>query len=155
MFEHMVKKEFSYSSGIDGFVARYENYPLTKSMVDYNHKRIIFSRYGEVSDEVNGDLFEWEERFGWDRVEGGYDQVSVYFVLLADGTTGNKVVYESGESQPPEVLFNEGLGLKTAGVSKGQGFMEGSDEGLADVMGNIHATFVVEGSILEFPVGER
>ena len=37
LFEHMVEEKFGYSGCINGFLARDENYPLRKAVVDHNH----------------------------------------------------------------------------------------------------------------------
>ena len=37
LFEDIVKEKFHHSGSVNGFVARYENRPFTKSMVDYDH----------------------------------------------------------------------------------------------------------------------
>ena len=62
-FKDMIKKEQGYSCGVDSFGARYENHPLTKPMVDYDHQRIESSGLRKVGDEVDGELFEWEKGF--------------------------------------------------------------------------------------------
>ena len=59
-FEDLVEKEISYSGGVDGFVARREHHPLTKSMVDYNHQRIIHVGHRKISNEVDRNLLERE-----------------------------------------------------------------------------------------------
>ena len=37
LFEDLVEEKSGHPSCVDGFVARSENHPLTKSMVDYDH----------------------------------------------------------------------------------------------------------------------
>ena len=43
--------------------------------------------------------------------------MSVGFVLLADGTAGNKVVNENRESWPPEVTLNNSLSAEAFKVT--------------------------------------
>ena len=123
-------------------------------MVDYDHQRVKSGGHREVGDEIHRDLFEREQGFRWNRVEGGYHRMGVYFVLLAYGTASDEVIDEGRQSRPPEVTFDKGFGAKSAGVSKGWGVMKGGNKRLADVRGNIHATLVVEGVVFERPVGE-
>ena len=59
-FEYEIKKQLGNSSGVNGLLARCENYPLSKTMVDHDHDRIKPRRGGEVGDEVNGELFKGE-----------------------------------------------------------------------------------------------
>ena len=44
--------------GIDSFVARYRYYPLSRSMVDHDHKAVGALAWGKISNEVAGDLGE-------------------------------------------------------------------------------------------------
>ena len=39
-FEYEIKKQLGNSSGVNGLLARCENYPLSKTMVDHDHDRI-------------------------------------------------------------------------------------------------------------------
>ena len=48
--ECVFEKEFGYSFGIDSFSTRGENYPLQKTVVDHNQKRVITMRRQEISD---------------------------------------------------------------------------------------------------------
>ena len=41
----------------------------------------------------------------------------VNFVLLTDSAAGNEVIDKDGESRPPKVPFNDGLGAKTSEVA--------------------------------------
>ena len=124
-------------------------------MVDYDHQRVKPGGLREVSDEINRNLFEQEKGFQWDRVERRYSRVGVYLVLLAYGASSDKVVDEGRESPPPEVMFYKDFGMKSAGMSEGQGFMKGGDERLANVGRDVHMTLVIEGVVFECPVRER
>ena len=61
VFKDMGKKELGDASSINVFGAGSEVYPLCKAMVDHNHQGIMASRWGEIGDEVNRKLPEWEE----------------------------------------------------------------------------------------------
>ena len=60
MFKDMGKKELGNAGSIDVFRAGSEDYPLCKAMVDHDHQGIMTGRWGEIGDEVNGKLPEWE-----------------------------------------------------------------------------------------------
>ena len=47
------------------------------------------------------------------------------FVLLTNGAASNKVVDEYGKSRPPEVSFNNHLGMETSEVTREGGRMDG------------------------------
>ena len=53
-FEYKVKEQPGNSSGVNGLLARCQNYPLHKAMVDHDHDRVKPLRRREVGDEVNG-----------------------------------------------------------------------------------------------------
>ena len=77
------------------------------------------------------------------------------FVLLADGTASNKVIDEDGKSRPPKVAFNDGFGAKTSEMARERRGMDGVKERGAGGWWYIHATFIVEVSIVKSPVSER
>ena len=104
-FEYEIKKQLGNSCSVNGLLARCENYPLSKTMVDHDHDRIKPCRGREVGDEVNGELFKGEGNGRLDREQRRCDRVSVGLVLLADGTTSDEVLYKGGETQPPEIPF--------------------------------------------------
>ena len=60
----MLKKDPGNVRGRGGFVARAENYPLQKAMVDHDQNRIIAVGGGQVGDEVHGYLLEGASAFG-------------------------------------------------------------------------------------------
>ena len=66
-FEYEVKKQLGNSCSINSFLARCENYPLCKAMVDHDHDRIKSCRGGEVGDEIDRELFKGERDGGLDR----------------------------------------------------------------------------------------
>ena len=59
-FKDMGKKKLGNAGSISVFGAGSENYPLHKAMVDHDHQGIMAGRWGEISDEVDGELLEWE-----------------------------------------------------------------------------------------------
>ena len=81
-------------------------------MVNHDHERVVSMRKGQISDEVDGQLFERQGRRRFDRGEWWGDRVCADLVLLANGTTGDKVVDEDRESWPPKVAFDDGLGAE-------------------------------------------
>ena len=116
-FEYKVKEQLSNSCGINGLLARCKNYPLHEAMVNHDHDRIKSCRRREVSDEVNRQLFKRKGDSGLDRKQGRDNRVCVGFVLLANGAAGDKVFHKGGETQPPEIPFQDGFGMKDPHVS--------------------------------------
>ena len=51
----------------DGFLGRAKNYPLSKPMVYHDHERIEAGGYGEIHNEIAGDLLEGAGGDGLDR----------------------------------------------------------------------------------------
>ena len=43
--------------------------------------------------------------------------MSIHFVLLANGATGNEMFDEGGEAWPPEVSFKDRLGVEDSHVA--------------------------------------
>ena len=128
-FEYEVKKQLGNPCSINGFLARCENYPLCKAMVDHDHDRIKPHRKREVGNEVNGQLFkrerdsrlDWEQR--WD------NRVCVGLVLLANGATSDKVFHEGGETRPPEISFQDCFGAEDTHVTGQRGGVDGVEQG--------------------------
>ena len=111
-FEYKVKKQLGDSYCVNGLLAWCKNYPLRKAMVDHDHDRIKPCGRREVSDEVNRELLKGESGRGFDREERRYNGVHIDFVLLADRTASNKVFHKGREAWPPEILFQDCLGMK-------------------------------------------
>ena len=65
-------------------------------MVNHNHNRIKSRGNREIGDEVNRKLLEGERDSGLDQTERRGSRMSVYLVLLANGTTCNKVLDKGG-----------------------------------------------------------
>ena len=75
--EYIFEKEIGYPFGIKGFVARDENYPLRKTMVDHDHQRIVAMRGWEVGDQVDRQLLKWVGADRGDRGERRDSQVGI------------------------------------------------------------------------------
>ena len=61
-FKDMGEKNLGNAGSIDVFGTRDEDYPLCKAMVDHDHQGIMAGGRGEIGDEVNRELLEWEGR---------------------------------------------------------------------------------------------
>ena len=59
-FKDMGKKKLGNAGSINVFGTGSKDYPLHKAMVNHNHQGIMAGRWGEIGDEVNGELLEWE-----------------------------------------------------------------------------------------------
>ena len=73
-------------------------------------------------------------------------------VLLANGATSDKVLYEGGETRPPEIPFQECLGMEDSHVTGQRGGVDGVEQGGASGGGYEHAISEVKMSIIEGPV---
>ena len=90
-------------------------------MVDHDHDRIKPQGQREISDEINRKLSEGGKDGGFDRGQRGNDGVSIDPVLLAYGTTCNKMFYKGGMAQPPEITFEDNLGVEDTHVARERG----------------------------------
>ena len=124
-FEYKVKKQLGNSCGVNGLVARCKNYPLHKAMVDHDHDRIKTHRRREIGDEVNGQLFKWESDIGLYWEQRGHNRVCVGLVLLANRAAGDEVLHKDGETQPPEIPFQDRFGMKDTHVTHQRGGVDG------------------------------
>ena len=59
-FKDVGKKKLGNASSIDVFGTGSKDYPLRKAVVDHDHQGIMAGGWGEIDDEVNGELPEWE-----------------------------------------------------------------------------------------------
>ena len=87
-------------------------------MVDHDHDRIEPRRGREVGDKVNGELFEGERDSGLDREQRRHNRVSVGLVLLTNRAASDKVLHKGGEARPPEIPFENRLGVKDTHVTR-------------------------------------
>ena len=53
----------------------------------------------------------------------------VYLVLLACGAARDKGIDKGGQTRPPEVMFNDGLGAETPCMPGSRGFVQRANEG--------------------------
>ena len=153
-FEYKVQKQLGNSCGVNGFMARCKNYPLCKAMVDHDHDRIKPRGRREVSNEVNGQLFKREGDIGLDWEQRWDNRVCVGLILLANGAASDKVFHEGGETRPPEIPFQDRLGMEDTHVTRQRGGVYGVEQNRVSRGGHEHAITEVEMSIIERPVRE-
>ena len=60
MFKDVGNKKLGNASSIDVFGAGSKDYLLCKAMVNHDHQGIMAGGWGEIGDEVNRELLEWE-----------------------------------------------------------------------------------------------
>ena len=118
VFEYKVKKQLGNPSSVNSLLARCKNYPLHKAMVDHDHDRIKACRGWEIGDEVDRKLLKGESGDGLDGEQGRDHRVCVGLILLANGAAGNKVLHEGGETQPPEIPFQDCFGTKDTHMTR-------------------------------------
>ena len=123
-------------------------------MVDHDHNRIKPRKEREGGDEINRELFEGERNRGQDRTERGNSRISVDLVLLANSTTCNEMLDNSGKAQPPEVALNDRLGVEDSHVPREGGRVNRMEEGRAGRGRNIHPVVKVKMTIIKCPVRE-
>ena len=78
----------------------------------------------------------------------------VHLVLLASGTARDKGIDKGGQTRPPEVVFDNGFGMKTLCMPSGGGFVQRANKGVAGRWWHIHPSLKVEVTILKGPVSE-
>ena len=98
-----MEKERCNPFGRNSFLNGTKNHPLTKAMVHHDQKSVKSGGKGKVCNKVAGQLVEREGTGRGDGSGRRIGRVSVYFILLASGTTSNKGTDERGEAGPPEV----------------------------------------------------
>ena len=155
MFEDEVEEQLGDSCGINGFQTRSENYPLCKAMVDHDHNRIEAGGRREISDEVDRELFKWEDDGGFDQRQGRDNRMSVSFVLLTDRAAGNETLDKGGETRPPKIMFKDGFGAENTHVTSEGGGMDRMKQSRLGRGGNKHVVAEIEMSIIVGPVRER
>ena len=153
-FKNVRKKKLGNASSIDVFGTGSKDHPLRKAVVDHDHQGIMASGWGEIGDEVNGELLEWEGGRRGDGRQGGTCGMMVYLVLLARGTARDKGIDKGGQTRPPEVMFNDGLGAEMPCMLRSGGFMQRANEGAAGQWWYIHSSLKVEAAVLKGPVSE-
>ena len=78
----------------------------------------------------------------------------VYLVLLARGAARDKGIDKGGQTRPPEVAFNDGLGAETPCMPGSRGLMQRANEGAAGQRWYIHLSLKVEVAVLKGPVSK-
>ena len=106
-FEYFGEEQGSDPSGVNDFLSRTENYPLSKPMVNHNQKGIETIRKGKVSDQITGDLLKGAGAGGWNGEQGRSGWMCVDLVLLARGTTTDIALNIRGEAWPPKLRGNK------------------------------------------------
>ena len=78
----------------------------------------------------------------------------VHLVLLACDAARHKGIDKGGQTRPPEVTFDDGLGAETPCMSGGGGFVQRANEGAVGHQWYIHSSLKVEVAILKGPISE-
>ena len=123
-FKDVGKKKLGNAGSIDVFGTGSKDYPLHKAMVDHDHQGIMAGRWGEISDEVNRELPEWEGGGRGDGRQRGTCGMMVYLVLLACGAARDKGIDKGGQTRPPEVALDDGLGVEAPSMPGSGEFMQ-------------------------------
>ena len=108
----MVEKKLGHSCDTHCFGARGNNYPFTKAMVDHDHDRIEAIDWGEVSDEINGEVLEGAGALEGKGGDGWDHRMGEDLVHLANHASRNIFPDISEKAWPPVVLGKEGDGAK-------------------------------------------
>ena len=91
-----MEKEGCDPFGGNGLLGGTKYHPLTKAVVHHNQKRVKPGGKRKVCNKVAGYLAERERTGRGDGGGRGVGRVSVYFILLASGTTSDKGADEGG-----------------------------------------------------------
>ena len=59
-FKDVGKKKLGNAGRINAFGTGSKDHPLSKAVVDHDHQGIMAGGWGEIGDEVNRELLEWE-----------------------------------------------------------------------------------------------
>ena len=78
----------------------------------------------------------------------------VHLVLLASSTARNKGIDKGGQTGPPEITFDNGLGMKMPCIPGGGGFVQRANKGAVGCWWYIHLFFKVEAAVLKGPVSK-
>ena len=150
--EDVLKKDLGDVCSGGSFVARAENYPLRKTMVDHDQNRIIAMGKGQIRDEIHRDLLEGAGAFRGDRGKGGMGQVGVDLIGLASSAASNELADKGGHSWPPIILLEKGDGAEISTMSTHEGFMNIFYEEVSGRFGDVEAQFVIESALIKVPV---
>ena len=78
--------------------------------------------------------------------------MSVNLILLADGAASNEIFHKGGETRPPKVTVEDGLGVEDTHMAHKGRRMDRMKESRPGRGGNKHAISEVEMSIVVGPV---
>ena len=118
--EYVFEKEASDPFGIDSFVARSENDPLRKAVVNHDQQGIKTGRGRQTGDKVDRELLERVGAGGWQGGKGGDGWVSIYFHLLAESATSDEATDERRHTRPPVVPGKKGVSANEATMTGGR-----------------------------------
>ena len=155
-FEDSGEEQGGDSGGINGFLGRAENHPLSKPMVNHNQKGIKTIRKGEVGDQITGDLLKGAGAGGWNGKKWGTGRVSVDLVLLARSAAMDITANIRGEAWPPEFQDNKLVNFENTLVACDRMVMVSSNNRMTKVgIGrDIHSALVRQNASIIAPVRE-
>ena len=155
-FENFGEEQGGDSGGVNGFLGRAENYPLSKPMVDHNQKGIKTIRKGKVSDQIIGDLLEGAGAGGQDGEKWRSRWMGIDLVLLARGTAVDKTVNIRGEARPPKLRGNKLVSFENSRMTSSEMVMVTSNDRVVQVSisRDIDTALVSQDASIIVPVGE-
>ena len=122
--EHVFDIVQGHLSGIDCFMTRDRDYPLSRSVVDNDHEAVISIANREICDEIACHLGKWRGvPLSLDWYQTGRSRMSVDLHLLTDGAAGDVIFYKNCHTGPPIISANEFEGLQVSGVSSSEGIV--------------------------------
>ena len=152
MNKDIFEEKFSNSLCINGFIARGENYPLQKAVVDHDQKGTKTIRQWKVGDEVNGELLERVSTRGGEWQECRDSGVGIYFHLLANSTASNETMDKGGHSRPPIILRQHEISAKEVSMARGEGQMNYCNNIMMRVQQQVKADFEINKGGIETPI---
>ena len=78
----------------------------------------------------------------------------VHLVLLASSAARDKGIDKGGQIRPPEIMFDDGFGMKMPCMPGGGGFVQRANKGAVGCWWHVHLSFKVEVAILKGPVSK-
>ena len=120
-FEHVFDVIQGGLGGINCFMTRDRDYPLSRSVVDNDHEAVISVANREICDEIACHLRKWggiSLSFDWYQTGRGW--VCVNFHLLADSAASDIIFDENRHPRPPVIPADEFEGFEMSGVSSSE-----------------------------------
>ena len=96
-------------------------------MVDHNHDRIKAIDWGEVSDEIHGEVLERMRAFEGEGGDGWYHRMGENLVCLANCISRDMLLDIGGKAGPPVIFGKEGDGVKVTAMATFEGTVGGKD----------------------------